>query len=47
MTDCPECDGAGGWYKTVRVLGEGFDADQAWIECECCDGSGKVEDDDE
>lgn len=47
MKDCPKCDGGGGWYETVRVSGEAFDADQCWVECDWCDGTGEIEDDDE
>lgn len=32
-TDCPECNGAGGWYN---------DEDE-WEDCDVCDGSGEVE----
>jgi hypothetical protein len=32
-TDCPECDGAGGWY----------DCDDEWEDCRVCNGSGEVE----
>ena len=31
-TDCPECNGAGGWY----------DNDDQWEDCDVCSGSGEV-----
>lgn len=33
-TDCPECNGSGGWYS---------DYEDEWEDCETCDGAGRVE----
>ena len=44
---CPDCEGTGGYYETVRCVGEGYDADQREVDCETCDGTGEVEADDE
>ena len=32
-SDCPECNGAGGWY----------DCDDEWEDCNVCNGSGEIE----
>jgi hypothetical protein len=38
-TDCPECNGAGGWYEDYDEENE----DENWEDCETCNGTGEVE----
>jgi hypothetical protein len=38
-TDCPECNGAGGWYGEFD---EEIDDDE-WEDCEACQGGGEIE----
>lgn len=37
-TDCPDCNGAGGWYNE-----NAYDEDDEWEDCDNCNGSGEVE----
>ena len=36
VCECPECEGEG---KTWIEVGE----DEKWLDCEACDGTGKIE----
>ena len=44
--DCPECNGAGGWYNEDCEEYSEYsedDSDECWEDCENCNGSGVVE----
>ena len=44
--DCPECNGAGGWYNEDCEEYSEYsedDSDECWEDCENCDGTGVVE----
>jgi hypothetical protein len=44
--DCPECNGAGGWYNEDCEEYSEYsedDSDECWEDCENCDGTGIVE----
>ena len=52
MKDCPDCGGHGGDYPIVGTgycQGEGgpyYPIEGDWLDCETCDGTGEVVDDD-
>ena len=49
---CDKCDGAGGWCRCGEQpdncdCGDAERDDSKWVECDVCDGSGEVDDDED